>query len=53
MYHFVLPGKDAVLQPPLENFQMRQTIFVRFSNMATNQASVNAPVPVTILNLRV
>ena len=41
MRHFVLPGKNAVLQPPLENFQIRQTIFIRFSNMATNQATVN------------
>ena len=23
--HFVLPGKNAVLQPSLENFQIRQT----------------------------
>ena len=52
MGHFVLPGKNAVLQPPLENVQIRQTIFVRFSNMATNQATVNPPVPVTILKLR-
>ena len=55
--HFVLPGKNAVLQPPLENFQIRQTmcdtLFVRFSNMATNQATANPPVPVTILKLRV
>ena len=55
--HFVLPGKNAVLQPPLENFQIRQTmcdtLFVRFSNMATNQATVNPPVPATILKLRV
>ena len=51
--HFVLPGENAVLQPPLENFQVRQTIFVRFSNMATNQATVNPPVPVTILKLRI
>jgi len=55
--NFVLPGKNAVLQPPLENFQIRQTmcdkLFVRFSNMATNQATVNPPVPVTILKLRV
>ena len=38
--HFVLPGKNAVFQPPLENFQTRQTmcdtLFVRFSNMAIN-----------------
>ena len=40
-------------KPCLENFQIRQTIFVRFSNMATNQATVNPPVPVTILKLRV
>ena len=55
--HFALPGKNAVLQPPLENFQIRQTmcdtLFVRFSNMATNQATVNPPVPVTFLKLRV
>ena len=51
--HFVLPGKNAVLQPPLKNFQIRQIIFIRFSNMATNQATVNPPVPVTILKLRV
>ena len=47
--HFVL--KNAVLQPPLANFQTRQTmcytLFVRFSNMATNQATVNPHVPVT------
>ena len=24
--HFVLPGKNAVLQPPHENFQIRQTM---------------------------
>ena len=24
MYHFVLPGKNVVLQPPLENIQTRQ-----------------------------
>ena len=58
MRHFVLPGKNAVLQPPLENFQIRQTmcdmLFVRFSNMAINdQVTVNSPVPVTILKLRV
>ena len=44
--------KNAVLQPPISNFQIRQTIcdtlFVRFSNMATNQATVIAPFPVTI-----
>ena len=55
--HFVMPGKNAVLQPPLENFQIRQTkcdtLFVRLSNMAMNQATVNPPVPVTILILRV
>ena len=49
--HFVLPCKNAVLQPPLENFQIRQTmcdtLFVRFSNMVTNQATVNPPVPAT------
>ena len=49
-------GKNAVLQPPLENFQIRQTmcdtLFVRFSNMATNQVTVNPPVPATILKLR-
>ena len=49
----MLPGKNAVIQPPLENLQIRQTIFVRFSNMATNHATVNPPVPVTILKLRV
>ena len=27
MRHFVFPGKNAVLQPPLENFQIMQTIF--------------------------
>ena len=58
MRHFVLPGKNAVLQPPLENFQIRQTmcdtLFVKFSNMATNQVTVNSPVPITaILILRV
>ena len=46
-----------VLQPPLENFQIRQTmgdtLFVRFSNMATNQVTVTPPVPGTILKLRV
>ena len=52
MRHFVLPGKNAVIQPPLENFQVMQTIFARFSNMVTNQATVNPPVPVTILKLR-
>ena len=57
--HFVLPGKNAVLQKPLEKFQIRQTtgmcdtLFVRFSNMATNQATVNHPVPATILKFRV
>ena len=55
--HFVLGGKNAVLQPPLENFQIRQTmydtLFVRFSNMAKNLATVNPPVPVAILILRV
>ena len=49
MCHFVLPGKNAVLQSPLENFQIRQTmcdtLFVRFSNMATTQATVNSRVP--------
>ena len=53
MRHFALPGKNAVLQPTLENFQIRQTIFVRFSNMAANQAILNPPLPVTILKLRV
>ena len=57
MRHFVLPGKNAVLQPPLENFQIRQImcdmLFVRFSNMAINdQVTVNSLVPVTILKLR-
>ena len=51
--NFVLPGKNAVLQPHLENFQIRQTmcdmLFVTFSHMATNQATVNPPVPATIL----
>ena len=51
VHHFVLPGKNAVLQPPLKNFQIRQTmcdtLFVRFSNMATNQATVIPPFPVT------
>ena len=49
--------KNAVLQPPLENFQIRQTmcntLFVRFSNMAKHQVTVYPPVPVTILILRV
>ena len=49
----MLPDKNAVLQPPLENFQIRQTmsdmLSVRFSNMVTNQATVNPSVPVTIL----
>ena len=26
VHHFGLPGKNAVLQPPLENFQIRQTM---------------------------
>ena len=26
MRHFVLPGKNALLQPPLENSQIKQTI---------------------------
>ena len=55
--HFALPGKNAVLQPSLANFQIRQTmcdtLIVRFSTMATNQATVNPPVPATILKLRV
>ena len=47
--HFVLPGKNAVLQPPPGNFQIRQTmcdtLFVRFSNGAMNdQTTVNPPV---------
>ena len=54
---FCVACKNAVLQPSLENFQIRQTmcdtLFVRFSNMATNQATVNPPVPVTILRLHV
>ena len=45
--HFLLPGKNAVPQPPLENFQIRQTmcdmLFVRFSNMAMTQATMNPP----------
>ena len=32
---------------------MCDTLFVRFSNMATNQATVNPLVPVTILRLHV
>ena len=56
--HFVLPGKNAVLQPPHENSQIRQTmcdlLFVRFSNTAINdQATVDPLVTVTILKLRV
>ena len=56
MRHFVSPDKNAVLQPPVENFQIRQamcnTLFVRFSNMAINdQATVNLPVLVTHWNL--
>ena len=55
---FCVSWKNAVLQPPIENFQIRQTmcdmLFVRFSNMAVNdQATVNPPVPVTILKLKV
>jgi len=47
--HFVLLGKNVALQPPLENFQIRQTmcdmLIVTFSNMARNdQAIVNPPV---------
>ena len=38
--HFELPVKNAVLLPPLENLQIRQTVygkpFVIFSYMATN-----------------
>ena len=54
---FCVACKNAVLQPSLENFQIRQTmcdtLFVRFSNMVTNQATVNPPVPVIILRLHV
>ena len=62
MRHFVLPGKkiNAVFQAPIENFQIRSKPFVtysfscRFSNMAmNNQSTMNPPVPVTILKLRV
>ena len=62
MRHFVLPGKkiNAVFQAPIENFQIRSKPFVtysfscRFSNMAmNNQSTMNPPVPVTILELRV
>ena len=58
MRHFVLRGKNIVLQQPLENFQIRETmcdrLFVRFSIVATNnQVTVNPPAPVTILKLRV
>ena len=54
----MLPGKNIVLQPFLENFQIRQTmwdkLFVRFLNVVTNDhATVNPPFPVTILKLRV
>ena len=52
-----VPFRVAVFQPPLENFQVRQTmcdmLFVRFSNVATNQVTVNPPVPLTVLKLRV
>ena len=55
MCHFVLPGKNAVVQPPLENFQIRQTmcdtLFVRF--LINDQVTMNPPVLVTILKLRV
>ena len=32
---------------------MCDTLFVRFSNMETNQATVNPPVPAAILKLRI
>ena len=45
--HFVLLGKNVALLPPLENFQIRQTmcdmLIVTFSNMAANEAIVNPP----------
>ena len=58
MHHFVLYGYNVVLEQTLANFHIKQTmlntLFVRFSNMATNdEATVNPPVPVTILKLRV
>ena len=54
----MLRGYNVVLEQPLENFKikqtMRNTLFVRFSNTATNdKATVNPPVPVTILKLKV
>ena len=59
MRHFVLPGKNAVLQLPLRISKesktcVTDTLFVRFSNMVINdQVTVNPPVPATILKLRV
>ena len=54
---FRVTWQKCFFQPPLENFQIRQTmcdtLFVRFSNMATNQVTVNPPVPLTVLKLRV
>lgn len=48
MRHFVMLSKNVALLSPLENFQIRQTMYdtliVKFSNMAMNdQAIVNPP----------
>ena len=39
----MLPGKNAVLQLPLDNFQITEPIFVRFSNMATSDCESSCP----------
>ena len=53
VHHFVSLGKNVTLLPPLENFQIRQTmcdtLIVTFSNMVTNdQVIVN---PLHLLDL--
>ena len=51
MRHFALPGKNAVFQPPIENFQIRSkpcvTYSVRFSIMAMNNQSTMTGLKIT------
>ena len=57
VHHLELPVKNAVLLPPLENLQIRQTEQQALCHILIHgderQGTVNPPVPVNILKLRV
>ena len=55
MHHFeLLNGKNVGLLPPLENFQIRQTmhdmLIVTFSNMVPNNQAIVNPTFINILH---